>query len=183
MARGTLAGQLAAMGFADTARTRQLLTGDLGLDPEGADAPLVEALAAAADPDLALAALARMAPGDDLRAALRSDTGLRDRLITVLGVSVALGDHLARHPADWAVLAGPAPWPGPRPPSCVTACWPRSARSRPPPAARTAPTAPAARTAPAASPPPTRRGSAAGTRRPSCGWPTGGGCCTWPPGT
>ena len=55
MPRGTLAGQLAAMGFGDTARARQLLTADLGLDPDGADAPLVEALAGAADPDLALA--------------------------------------------------------------------------------------------------------------------------------
>ena len=85
MPRGTLAGQLAAMGFGDTARARQLLTGDLGLDPEGPDAPLVEALAGAADPDLALAALARMAPDEELRAALRADQELRDRLVTVAG--------------------------------------------------------------------------------------------------
>ena len=108
MPRGTLAGQLAAMGFADTTRARQLLTDDLGLDPDGADAPLVEALAGAADPDLALAALARMAPDDELRAALRADEELRDRLVTVLGVSAALGDHLARQPGDWRLLAGPA---------------------------------------------------------------------------
>jgi [glutamine synthetase] adenylyltransferase / [glutamine synthetase]-adenylyl-L-tyrosine phosphorylase len=107
MARGTLTGQLAAMGFADTERARRLLTEDLGLDPDGADAPLVEALATAADPDLALSTLARLAPGEELSAALRSDAGLRDRLITVLGVSAALGDHLARHPEDWRVLAGP----------------------------------------------------------------------------
>ena len=107
MPRGTLAGQLAALGFADTTRARQLLTGDLGLEPDGADAPLVEALAGAADPDLALGALARMAPGDELRAALRADDGLRDRLVTVLGVSAALGDHLARQPDDWRLLAGP----------------------------------------------------------------------------
>jgi glutamate-ammonia-ligase adenylyltransferase len=113
MARVTLAGQLAAMGFADTARARRLLTDDLGLDTEGADAPLVEAIAAAADPDLALDLLARIEPGDDLRAELRSDAGLRDRLITVLGVSAALGDHLARHPADWRVLAGPGTLPRP----------------------------------------------------------------------
>jgi glutamate-ammonia-ligase adenylyltransferase len=107
MPRGTLAGQLAAMGFADTARARRLLTDELGLDPDGADAALVEALAGAADPDLALGALARMAPGAELRAALRADEGLRDRLVTVLGVSAALGDHLARQPADWRLLAGP----------------------------------------------------------------------------
>jgi glutamate-ammonia-ligase adenylyltransferase len=107
MARGTLTGQLAAMGFADTERARRLLTDELGLDPDGADAPLVEALATAADPDLALSTLARLAPGAELAAALRSDAGLRDRLVTVLGVSAALGDHLVRHPEDWRVLAGP----------------------------------------------------------------------------
>jgi [glutamine synthetase] adenylyltransferase / [glutamine synthetase]-adenylyl-L-tyrosine phosphorylase len=107
MARGTLTGQLAAMGFADTERARELLTGDLGLDPDGADAPLVEALATAADPDLALRTLARLAPDAELAAALRSDAGLRDRLTTVLGVSAALGDHLVRHREDWRVLAGP----------------------------------------------------------------------------
>ncbi|HEY3978135.1 MAG TPA: bifunctional [glutamine synthetase] adenylyltransferase/[glutamine synthetase]-adenylyl-L-tyrosine phosphorylase [Streptosporangiaceae bacterium] len=107
MARGTLTGQLAALGFADTERARQLLTADLGLDPDGNDAWLVEALATAAEPDLALATLARLAPDAELTAALKSDPGLRDRLITVLGVSAALGDHLVRHPADWRVLAGP----------------------------------------------------------------------------
>jgi glutamate-ammonia-ligase adenylyltransferase len=107
MARGTLTGQLAAMGFADTERARELLTMDLGLDPDGADAWLVEALATAADPDLALATLARLAPDAELTAALRADPGLRDRLVTVLGASAALGDHLVRHPADGRVLAGP----------------------------------------------------------------------------
>ena len=107
MARGTLTGQLAAMGFADTERARRLLTEDLGLDPDGADAPLTEALATAADPDLALGTMARLAPDAELAAALRSDAGLRDRLVTVLGVSAALGDHLVRHPEDWRVLTGP----------------------------------------------------------------------------
>jgi glutamate-ammonia-ligase adenylyltransferase len=105
--RGTLTGQLAALGFADTARARRLITADLGLDAEGGDAAIVEALGAAADPDLAVAGLARMAPDGELLAALRSDEELRDRLITVLGVSAELGSHLARRPADWRVLAGP----------------------------------------------------------------------------
>ncbi len=107
--RGTLTGQLAALGFADTARARRLITVDLGLDAEGGDAAIVEALGAAADPDLAVAGLARMAPDAGLLAALRSDEELRDRLITVLGVSAELGSHLARRPADWQVLAGPGP--------------------------------------------------------------------------
>jgi [glutamine synthetase] adenylyltransferase / [glutamine synthetase]-adenylyl-L-tyrosine phosphorylase len=105
----TLAGQLAVMGFADTARAQRLLTEELGLDAvaDAADAEVLEALAAAADPDLALAGLARMPPDPELRAALRTDPGLRARLIGVLGVSAALGGHLARHPADWRVLSGP----------------------------------------------------------------------------
>ena len=44
MPRGTtLAGRLAALGFADTARAERLLTEDLRLDVAGADAELVEA--------------------------------------------------------------------------------------------------------------------------------------------
>ncbi len=111
--RGTLAGQLAAMGFADTARAQQLVTElELGAGPSrGADSSVLQALAAAADPDLALAALARMTPDAKLRAALRADRVLRDRLVTVLGASTALADHLARHRADWRLLAESAPFP------------------------------------------------------------------------
>ncbi len=111
--RGTLAGQLAAMGFADTARARQLVT-ELHLDAvavSGADVPLLQALAGAADPDLALAALARMAPDAELMRALRRDDVLRDRLVSVLGASAALGDHLIRHATDWRLLADSAPFP------------------------------------------------------------------------
>jgi glutamate-ammonia-ligase adenylyltransferase len=105
--RGTsLAGQLAAMGFSDTARAERLVTDDLRLGTAGRDAGLLEALAGAADPDLALASLARLPRDAALRAALRADAGFRERLISVLGVSAALGDHLARHPADWQVLRG-----------------------------------------------------------------------------
>ena len=103
------------MGFTNTARAQQLLAelaidaapGDASSSPEHA---LLHALAAAADPDLAIAALARMAPDSELRDALRSDAGLRTRLISVLGVSSALGDHLARHRADWRLLATNAPF-------------------------------------------------------------------------
>src|SRR5215468_1937796 len=107
MPRGTtLAGQLAAMGFADTARAQRLITEDLVLDT-ASDSGLLPALAAAADPDLALAGLARLAGNADLRAALRADAAFRARLIAVLGASAALGGHLARHPGDWRVLQGP----------------------------------------------------------------------------
>ncbi|MFI6812513.1 bifunctional [glutamine synthetase] adenylyltransferase/[glutamine synthetase]-adenylyl-L-tyrosine phosphorylase [Nonomuraea sp. NPDC050328] len=53
-------------------------------------------LAGAADPDLALTALTRL-PGAEPT----------PRLVSVLGVSAALGDHLARHPADLALLERP----------------------------------------------------------------------------
>ena len=95
------------MGFADADRAERLLSEDLALDPEGADADLLASLATAADPDLALTTLARMPLSGHLLAALRADAGLRSRLTAVLGASAALGDHLARHPEDWEVLSGP----------------------------------------------------------------------------
>jgi len=137
---GTLAGTLARMGFADPARAEHLITAELGFelapapptaavvghpqaagaaepfeagDLAGADAGLLAAVAAAADPDLALSGLATLvqrcgpAPAAELVAALRGESGLRGRLTTVLGVSAALGDHLARHPDDWRTLRGP----------------------------------------------------------------------------
>src|SRR5215475_4090552 len=106
MPRGmTLAGRLAALGFADTADTQRLLTEELGLDLLGRDAPIVSALAAAADPGLALAGLARLLPDEQLLAALRADHRLRARLTAVLGTSAALADHLRRHPGDWRQLS------------------------------------------------------------------------------
>ncbi|HEX5303541.1 MAG TPA: bifunctional [glutamine synthetase] adenylyltransferase/[glutamine synthetase]-adenylyl-L-tyrosine phosphorylase [Streptosporangiaceae bacterium] len=112
--RTTLAGWLARMGFADAARAESLLTNDLGTTAtELRSDPLVTAIAAAADPDLALAGLARLfgAAGrgrDALRAALRAEQDFRDRLTAVLGVSVGLADHLARHPEDAGILRGGA---------------------------------------------------------------------------
>jgi glutamate-ammonia-ligase adenylyltransferase len=103
----TLAGRLASLGFADADGAERLIAGRLALDVQGADGELVGALAAAADPDAALAGLARLAPDAGLFAALRADPDLRNRLTAVLGASAALSDHLARHPADWRVLSGP----------------------------------------------------------------------------
>jgi [glutamine synthetase] adenylyltransferase / [glutamine synthetase]-adenylyl-L-tyrosine phosphorylase len=129
MSRGSLAGQLAALGFADTARATQLLAelgpAETGRPGEGAagegPAPeLLSALAAAASPDQALAALVRMQPGPELLAALRADPVLRDRLTAVLGASAALGSHLARHQADWRLLTGDASFP-PKPESEIRA--------------------------------------------------------------
>jgi len=113
--RTTAAARLARLGFADPARAELLLTEDLAIDPGGSGSVLVEALAAAADPDLALAALARMPRDAELAKALDDDPRLRARLTAVLGASAALGDHLTRHPDHWRVLAGDGPLHAPEP--------------------------------------------------------------------
>ena len=99
------------MGFADPAWAEPLLLADLGMTAaELRTDPLVTAIAAVADPDLALAGLARLfgatAGKDALRAALRAEQDFRDRLTAVLGVSAGLADHLARHPGDAELLRG-----------------------------------------------------------------------------
>jgi [glutamine synthetase] adenylyltransferase / [glutamine synthetase]-adenylyl-L-tyrosine phosphorylase len=106
--RETLAGRLAALGFADTDGAQRILTEELQLDVDGADADLVAALAKAANPDQALARLAVLGHDEEFLAALRNDEGLRARLAAVLGVSAALADHLRRHPKDWRLLESPA---------------------------------------------------------------------------
>ena len=122
----TLEGRLARMGFSDAPAAERLITSDLALNigpPEPAsvqasfggppmDDALLEAIAAAADPDLALLGLARIAGTDrgsdaaDIRAALRAEPAFRQRLTAVLGVSAGLADHLARHPDDCHLLRG-----------------------------------------------------------------------------
>ena len=92
------------MGFADVPRAERELA-SLGIAAD--DHPLLAALAQAADPDLALIGLAQVADRDHtLIKSLAGDAAFRARLIAVLGVSKALADHLARHPADSAVLRG-----------------------------------------------------------------------------
>src|SRR5260370_34466789 len=54
---GTLAGTLARMGFAEPARAEHLITEGLRLEADGAEAEVLAAIAAGADPGLALAAL------------------------------------------------------------------------------------------------------------------------------
>jgi glutamate-ammonia-ligase adenylyltransferase len=100
-------------------------------EPVDSDAAeVIHALSRAADPNLALRQLHRMiesasraavrgnggpvtGPSGDITAneaatavveALYSDTGLRRRLIAVLGASSALGDHLVANPDQWRVL-------------------------------------------------------------------------------
>jgi [glutamine synthetase] adenylyltransferase / [glutamine synthetase]-adenylyl-L-tyrosine phosphorylase len=117
--RTTLAGWLARMGFADAARAELLLLNELGTTAaELRTDPLVTAIAAAADPDLAASGLARLFGAaatrkDALRVALRAEQDFRDRLTAVLGVSSGLADHLARHPEDAEILRGAVARPEP----------------------------------------------------------------------
>jgi glutamate-ammonia-ligase adenylyltransferase len=94
-------------------------------------AEVIHALSRAADPNLALRQLHRMVesasraairgnggkvtgPAEEIMAnpatdavidALYRDSGLRRRLISVLGASSALGDHLVANPDEWRVLS------------------------------------------------------------------------------
>nr|WP_141952388.1 bifunctional [glutamine synthetase] adenylyltransferase/[glutamine synthetase]-adenylyl-L-tyrosine phosphorylase [Actinoallomurus bryophytorum] len=97
----SLAGRLARLGITDAAGAEHRLEGhDL-------DDALLDALGIAADPDLALTGLLRILEAIDIQPELADDPAARDRLLSVLGVSAALADHLARHPDHWKVLSGP----------------------------------------------------------------------------
>ncbi len=66
------------------------------------------ALARAGRPELALSGLANLASHQDswpgVLGELKANPRFRGRLISVLGASTALSDHLAAHPADWELL-------------------------------------------------------------------------------
>jgi glutamate-ammonia-ligase adenylyltransferase len=115
--------RLVRFGFDDGERAARLLADPvLGLwdlernepaDPEAG--PVVAALARAGDPDLAVRSLHRLVEALDatdssgdaaaaLLAHLRGSGLLRSRLLSVLGASSGLADHLAAHPGDWTVL-------------------------------------------------------------------------------
>ncbi|GAA1891017.1 bifunctional [glutamine synthetase] adenylyltransferase/[glutamine synthetase]-adenylyl-L-tyrosine phosphorylase [Streptomyces durmitorensis] len=97
-------------GFTDPSAAERLL-GAPELSAVRTDPVLLDALGAAADPDLALLGLVRLVEGQpddtgrrELLDTLVSAKPLRDRLLGVLGASEALADHLARHPRDWRAL-------------------------------------------------------------------------------
>src|SRR6476469_8604721 len=92
------------LGFADPTRASRELEG-LGARAE----PLVAILARTADPHQALAALTRLSEraGPGLVPELADDEGTSMRLLSVLGASQALADHLCRHPDQWRELADP----------------------------------------------------------------------------
>jgi [glutamine synthetase] adenylyltransferase / [glutamine synthetase]-adenylyl-L-tyrosine phosphorylase len=100
----TSKGSLVRMGFADAERS----LADLERLGDAAD-PLLAVLAGTADPDLALHGLVRLAEaaddGEELLTALADDEGTAMRLLSVLGASTALADHLCRHPGHWTELS------------------------------------------------------------------------------
>jgi [glutamine synthetase] adenylyltransferase / [glutamine synthetase]-adenylyl-L-tyrosine phosphorylase len=104
--RATGKGSLVRMGFVDAERSLAHLD-RLG---DAAD-PLLAVLARTGDPDLALLGLVRLAEaaddGDELLSAVADDEGTAMRLLSVLGASTALADHLVRHPEQWRELADP----------------------------------------------------------------------------
>jgi [glutamine synthetase] adenylyltransferase / [glutamine synthetase]-adenylyl-L-tyrosine phosphorylase len=111
LGRGSSAsGQLARLGFTEPALAAAAMeSGALGslLDDER----VLLDLAATADPDAALHALADLlaaAADAGLVTALRGDERLRTGLLDVLGASPALARHLVRHPGQWRELAGDA---------------------------------------------------------------------------
>ncbi|MFC6286836.1 bifunctional [glutamine synthetase] adenylyltransferase/[glutamine synthetase]-adenylyl-L-tyrosine phosphorylase [Nocardioides sp. GCM10027113] len=100
-------GHLLRLGFTDADGALRRLP-SLG---DAAD-PLLALLGRTADPDLALAGLDRLVEALDdpapLLAALTDDEGTAMRLLGVLGASVALADHLVRHPGHWRELTDPS---------------------------------------------------------------------------
>ena len=114
-----------------TQRPRMPSVGRLGLVEQSAPANLATlgwdndshvellwSLSRAPNADTALHALMRLAEtlGDEwqeLNAALLKDRSLRGRLFSVLGSSLALGDHLVANPQSWHLLEGALALPGP----------------------------------------------------------------------
>ncbi|HEX4688149.1 MAG TPA: bifunctional [glutamine synthetase] adenylyltransferase/[glutamine synthetase]-adenylyl-L-tyrosine phosphorylase [Nocardioides sp.] len=96
--------RLLRVGFEDSAQAAD----DLARLGDHAE-PLVPLLAGTADPDQALSGLVRLAEraGPGLVEALVDDEDTAMRLLSVLGASQALTDHLCRHPDQWHELADP----------------------------------------------------------------------------
>ena len=106
-------GSLARLGFQQPGRALEQL---LGLGAAGE--VLLAILGRAADPDLALDGLVRLAEalddasggeqgGAGMLRELADDEGTAMRLLLVLGASTALADHLVRHPDQWRELTDP----------------------------------------------------------------------------
>ncbi len=101
---------LARAGFYDTERATAGLARLGQVRADGLE-EVVDILARTADPDLALDGLTRLTEAaedpDQLLGTLAEDEGTAMRLLSVLGASQALCDHLARHPDHWTELRDP----------------------------------------------------------------------------
>jgi len=95
------------LGFTDVARAQAAME---RLGPAADE--LLHLVGAAADPDQAIGMLAdlteRVPDPDAMLRELTDDEGSAMRLLSVLGASSALGDHLLRHPDHWSDLTDPA---------------------------------------------------------------------------
>lgn len=103
----TPAGELARKGFMDASHAAELFYSLNECDDE-----LVNAVAAAADPDQALAGLVDLQDVDPIATMqMVAEREWRDRLIAVIGNSQALCQHLIAHPDDLnALRASPQRW-------------------------------------------------------------------------
>lgn len=82
----------------------------LGWNTDG-HVELLWSLSRAPDADTALRLMVRLAEAlndgwDELNRALLTDRSLRGRLFSLLGSSLALGDHIIANPENWRLLAG-----------------------------------------------------------------------------
>ncbi len=109
MNRANLRSEILRHGFADVDSALAELAGLGGAGPK-----LVAILGRTADPDAALAGLVRLAEAADrvgeradLLTGIADDEGTAMRLLSVLGASSALADHLAGHPRQWRELTDP----------------------------------------------------------------------------
>jgi [glutamine synthetase] adenylyltransferase / [glutamine synthetase]-adenylyl-L-tyrosine phosphorylase len=106
MNRATLRSELLGHGFVEVDRAMTELA-ELGTPGQ----ELVAIIGRSADPSAALSALVRLADAvddrDGLLTALAADEGTAMRLLSVLGASAALADHLVSHPEHWRVLTDP----------------------------------------------------------------------------
>jgi glutamate-ammonia-ligase adenylyltransferase len=101
-------GHLTRLGFQDPEQSLERLA-----ELSEAAEPLLALVARTADPDQALSCLVRLVEAigpvrsEVLLRALVDDEGTAMRVLSVLGASEALADHLCRHPEHWEELTDP----------------------------------------------------------------------------
>ena len=97
--QSSLKARLLRLGFLDTTRAESIIAARLQTWSEDD----VDVLGLAGDPDQALGLLERLP--DPILKVCADDAIVRDRLVRLLGVSIALGEHLIRHPEHIDVIS------------------------------------------------------------------------------